>query len=268
MPSRFQSTNNNDLSSVDQLRPVKAQQSSSAMADPALLTVVSYNVHQCVGLDRRRDPSRIAQVLNELNADIIGLQEVHSESGSSAELHQMSYLAAQTNRTAIGGPIVTKTTGEYGNVLLTRHRVVNIRLIDLSVPGREARGAIDADIDTGHAIIRVIVSHLGLRVRERMYQTKRLLGRIAKEGTSPIIVLLDFNEWFPFGFPILRFNEEFGKAPAMRTFPSAMPIFSLDRVWVKPRRALVSVGRYVTPLSRIASDHLPLHATVDTAHLS
>ena len=265
MCARFQSTNFNDFPGVDQLGHMKGRESSAAAANPARLTVVSYNIHQCVGLDRCRDPSRIAQVLNELNADIIGLQEVHSESGGSAELHQMSYLAALTNRTAIAGPIITSTTGEYGNVLLTRHRVVNIRLIDLSVPGREARGAIDADIDTGHGVIRVIVSHLGLGVRERMYQTKRLLARIAKEEISPVIVLLDFNEWFPFGFPILRFNEEFGKAPAMRTFPSSMPIFSLDRVWVRPRRALVSVGRYITPLSRIASDHLPLHATVDTS---
>jgi len=229
----------------------------------ALFSAVSYNIHQCVGIDRRRDPARIAQIVNELDADVIGLQEVHSENGGPEESHQMQYLAQATRRTAIAGPMVMKANSEYGNVLLTRHPVIHTRRLDLSVPGREARGAIDVDIDTGHGVLRVIVSHLGLRVRERIYQTKRLLASIAKESTTPIIVLLDFNEWFPWAFPILRFNEEFGKAPAFRTFPSPAPIFSLDRIWVKPQGALVSVRRHITPLTRVASDHLPLHATID-----
>ena len=228
-----------------------------------LFSAVSYNIHQCVGIDRRRSPARIAQILNELDADVIGLQEVHSENNGTGESHQMEYLAQATGRTAIAGPMIARANGEYGNVLLSRHPVINTRRLDLSVPGREARGAIDADIDTGDGVLRVIVSHLGLRVRERIYQTKCLLAGIAKESTTPVIVLLDFNEWFPLAFPILRFNEEFGKAPSLRTFPSPAPIFSLDRIWVKPQRALVSVRRYITPLTRVASDHLPLHASID-----
>jgi endonuclease/exonuclease/phosphatase family metal-dependent hydrolase len=229
----------------------------------ALFSAVSYNIHQCVGMDRRRSPARIAQILKELRPDVVGLQEVHSENGGPEESHQMQYLAQATGLTAIAGPMILKANSEYGNVLLSRHPVVNTRRLDLSVPGREARGAIDVDIDTGHGLMRVIVSHLGLRVRERIYQTKRLLASIAKENTSPVIVLLDFNEWFPLAFPILRFNEEFGKAPSLRTFPSPAPILSLDRIWVKPQRALISVRRYITPITRVASDHLPLHASID-----
>jgi endonuclease/exonuclease/phosphatase family metal-dependent hydrolase len=228
-----------------------------------LFSAVSYNIHQCIGMDRRRSPARIAQVLKELNADVVGLQEVHSQNTGGEESHQMQYLAKATGYTAVAGPMIMKRNAEYGNVLLSRHPIINTRWLDLSVPGREARGAIDVDLDTGHGLLRVIVSHLGLRMRERMYQTKRLLASIAKESTTPVIVLLDFNEWFPLGFPILRFNEEFGKAPALRTFPSAAPIFSLDRIWVKPQQALVSVQRYITPLTRVASDHLPLRATID-----
>jgi endonuclease/exonuclease/phosphatase family metal-dependent hydrolase len=231
----------------------------------ALFSAVSYNIHQCVGMDRRRRPARIAQILKELDADVIGLQEVHSENNSTEESHQMQYLAQATGRTAIAGPMILRSNSEYGNVLLSRYPVISIRRLDLSVLGREARGAIDVDIDTGHGLLRVIVSHLGLRVRERIYQTKRLLAGIVAESTTPVIVLLDLNEWFPFGFPIMRFNEEFGKAPSLRTFPSPAPIFSLDRVWVKPQRALVSVRRYITPLTRIASDHLPLVACIDIA---
>jgi endonuclease/exonuclease/phosphatase family metal-dependent hydrolase len=228
-----------------------------------LLSVVSYNIHQCVGSDRRRDATRIATVLKELDADIIGLQEVHSAHDGTFEAYQMRYLAETTGYDVVSGPNITKSNSEYGNVLLTRHSVVRVRRLDLSVPGREARGAIDADIAIGERIVRVIVSHLGLGVRERRYQTKQLLGLLGQEKTSPIILLLDLNEWFPFGGPILRFNEEFGKAPCFRSFPSIFPLFPLDRVWVRPCAALLKVQPYVTSVTRVASDHLPLVATID-----
>lgn len=235
-------------------------------SQPALISAVSYNIHQCVGMDRRRDPSRIAEVLNELDVDIIGLQEVHSDD-TSEESHQMNYLAQATRRIAVAGPLILKAKGEYGNVLLSRYPVVNTRRLDLSVPRREARGAIDADIETPHGPVRVIVSHLGLGTRERYYQAKQLLGSIAQHTASPLIVLLDFNEWFPWGFPIRFFNEEFGKAPVFRTFPASRPVLALDRIWVKPRAALVSLRRHITPLTRVASDHLPLHAMVDPSQV-
>jgi len=160
---------------------------------PRLLSVVSYNIHQCVGSDRRRDATRIAAILKELNADIIGLQEVHSAHDGTFEAYQMRYLAETTGYHVVSGPNVTKTNSEYGNVLLTRHSVVRVSRLDLSVPGREARGAIDADIAIGNHVVRVIVSHLGLRARERRYQTKRLLGLLGQEKTSPIVALLDIS---------------------------------------------------------------------------
>jgi endonuclease/exonuclease/phosphatase family metal-dependent hydrolase len=228
-----------------------------------LLSVVSYNIHQCVGVDGRREPTRIAAILKELNPDIIGLQEVHSAHDGTFEAYQMRYLAEATGYEVVSGPNVTKNNSEYGNVLLTRHSVVRVQRLDLSVPGREARGAIDADIAVGKRTVRVIVSHLGLGIRERRYQTKRLLGLLGQEKTSPIVLLLDLNEWFPFGGPILRFNEEFGKAPCCRSFPSFFPLFSIDRIWVSPRAALLRVQPYLTRLTRVASDHLPLVATID-----
>src|SRR6266511_2340489 len=109
---------------------------------PRLLSVVSYNIHQCVGTDRRRDATRIAAILKELNADIIGLQEVHSAHDGTFEAYQLRYLAETTGNHVVSGPNVTKANSEYGNVLLTRHSVVRVNRLDLSVPGREARGAI------------------------------------------------------------------------------------------------------------------------------
>ena len=40
------------------------------------LTLVTYNIHACVGTDGRFEPARIAGVLRELDADVVALQEV------------------------------------------------------------------------------------------------------------------------------------------------------------------------------------------------
>jgi endonuclease/exonuclease/phosphatase family metal-dependent hydrolase len=236
---------------------------STAQKQSPLLSVLSYNIHQCVGLDGRRDATRIAGILKEVNADVVGLQEVHSAYDGTFEAYQTRYLAEATGYNVVNGPNVTKENSEYGNILLTRHEVVRVRRLDLSVPGREARGAIDADIAIGDRMVRVIVSHLGLGIRERRYQAERLIALLGQEKTMPVIVMLDLNEWFPVGAPILRFNEEFGKAPCLRSFPSVCPLFSLDRVWVKPRAALVGIQTHKTPVTRVASDHLPIVANID-----
>src|SRR2546426_12249992 len=85
---------------------------------PRLLSVVSYNIHQCVGSDRRRDATRIAAILKELNADIIGLQDKHSAHDGTFEAYQMLYLTETTGYHVVSGLNVTKTKIEYGNVLL------------------------------------------------------------------------------------------------------------------------------------------------------
>ena len=55
------------------------------------LKVATYNIHKCVGMDRRRSVEWIARVIEEIDPDIIALQEVVSEvidgAGRRAQLH-------------------------------------------------------------------------------------------------------------------------------------------------------------------------------------
>jgi endonuclease/exonuclease/phosphatase family metal-dependent hydrolase len=229
----------------------------------ALLTVASYNIHQCIGRDRKWHPGRVARVLQEIDADIVGLQEVHSRPGASVESYQVKYLADVTGFEAVAGTTMLKRDSEYGNVLLSRYPVLDVRRLDLSVPGREPRGALDAQIRHGDKTIRAIVSHLGLGFIERRCQMKQLLAAI-ENGTSDLCVLLmDHNEWLPWG-PVLRWcNHKFGHSHPIKTFPSGFPVFALDRIWVQPARALLRVERFMSAASRIASDHLPVRGTID-----
>lgn len=229
--------------------------------------VVSYNVHQCVGLDGRRAPERIARILRNLEADIVGLQEVDSQSDGDSASDQMRYLATATGLHAIAGPTMRRHAGHYGNVLLTRHPVRAVRRLDLSAPGREPRGALDVDLNLMGASVRVLVTHLGLRSAERRIQVQRLLAALSEDHSfdrsQPLIVLGDINEWFLMRSTLRWLDSRFGRTPAPRTFPSAFPLFALDRIWIQPRSALVTLDVCRTALTRIASDHLPLQATIN-----
>ncbi len=226
------------------------------------LRVVSYNIHQCVGTDRRRDPERVAAVLREIDADVIGLQEVDARPGAATDSMQMQYLAGALGLHAVAGPTIVRHDGHYGNALLSRRPVLDVRRVDLTVYRREPRAAIDADLDVGGAVVRVIVTHLGLLPGERRVQVRRLLDVLGAHDSNATVLCGDINEWFAVGRPLRWLNARLGRAAAVRTFPTFCPVFALDRLWVNPRAAAADVRAHVTPTSRVASDHLPLVADI------
>lgn len=225
-------------------------------------TALSYNIHECVGWDRRRDPARIAEIIRESGAQIVGLQEVYSDTSGAEELHQMNYLAQATGLRAVAGPSVERQNGHYGNVLLTSHRIVAVRKINLTYRRCEPRGAIDVDLDVDGKRLRVIVTHLGLSGAERRYQVGKLLVALSRRPSEAVIVMSDFNEWMPTGRSLRWIHSRLGKTALIRTFPSAFPVFALDRIWVSPPQALIALTCVKTSLTRIASDHLPLKAII------
>lgn len=226
-------------------------------------TAASYNIHRCIGLDARHDPERVARVIDELDTDFIGLQEVESRFGGAPDIHQLNFLAEETGFTAVAGSTILRPDSHYGNALLTRHTVREVRSVDVSVPGREPRGILDVDLDIHGQRVRVLVTHLGLGSRERRRQTRLLLETVAAHGDEPVVVLSDFNEWFPWRKPLRWMHRRLGHPPAPHTFPAAWPLMSLDRIWAAPRRNLVEVRVHSSPLARKASDHLPLKAVIE-----
>jgi endonuclease/exonuclease/phosphatase family metal-dependent hydrolase len=230
------------------------------------LRLATYNVHSGVGRDGRRDPARVAEVIRELDADIVALQEVESHHG---DLEVLELLGERTGMRALAGPTMLRPVGDYGNALLTRLPVLELHRLDLSVPGREPRGALDAMLESrghrqGHPL-RVIATHLGLRPAERRQQIQALLSALDPGIPGPTVLMGDLNEWFMWGRPLRRLHAHFGATPAPRTFPAHRPLFALDRIWVKPLHCLQRIAVHDSPLAREASDHLPLVAQLGLA---
>jgi endonuclease/exonuclease/phosphatase family metal-dependent hydrolase len=233
------------------------------LSDKRSLRLATYNVHSGVGRDGRRDPARIAAVIRELGADVVALQEVESHHG---DLEVLELLSERTGMRALAGPTMLRPVGNYGNALLTRLPVLELQRLDLSVPGREPRGALDATLAARGATLRVIATHLGLRPAERRQQIQTLLSAIDPGIPGPTVLMGDLNEWFMWGRPLRRLHAHFGETPAPRTFPAHRPLFALDRIWVKPLRCLQHIAVHDSPLAREASDHLPLLAQLGLSH--
>lgn len=224
------------------------------------LTLATYNIHRAVGSDGRRMPRRIVSVIREIDPDIVGLQEVDWREPESQVAAEFELLADLPGYTPAVGPNIRDHRGHYGNMLLARYPIRALRLIDLSEPGREPRGAIDADIETPGYRLRVIVTHLGLRGGERRRQAQKLRAALRAHPGQCTIVLGDFNDWLP-ATPTLRPLTELCRSNlAVRSYPARRPLLALDRILLHGHGQL-EVASHRSSLARVASDHLPLVGT-------
>ena len=73
------------------------------MSQVSKFRIVTYNVHKCVGVDRRLDPARIVSVLKEINADIVALQEVLAFTGATVKTIRLISLRADWGSTIAWG---------------------------------------------------------------------------------------------------------------------------------------------------------------------
>jgi len=224
------------------------------------VTLATYNIHRCIGMDGRRNPARVIELLKNLDADVIALQEVETPGTKGLDL--LSRLSEETGLTAIAGPTLLHNSHHYGNAMLTRAKIIAVRRFGLAHAGREPRGALDVDLKLGDLQFQVVATHLGLRPWERRRQISRLLKMFRQGEQRPTALLGDMNEWFPWGRPLRWLHEYFGKQPAPATFPARFPLFALDRVWIHPASALHSIEVPRVPFLRVASDHLPVRAFV------
>ena len=227
------------------------------------LCIASYNIHSSVGMDRRRKPSRIAAVIKQIGCAIIALQEVDNQPGDHDESMQLEYFAKTLGMTAVPGLRMIRKTGEYGNAILTRFPILDVRHHLLDYPRCEPRGAIDVHLDVHGRKVRVIAAHLGLRRKERAFQWTQILKEVAEESSVPTFVLGDMNEWYRGAATLKEAHRLFGEPPAPAAFPSFWPMLALTRIWIRPVQTIVSIDVHRSELAKVASDHLPVKATVD-----
>lgn len=222
------------------------------------MRIASYNIRRSIGRSGREDPELIARVLRELDAHVVALQEVGYRTSSSVDV--LRYLAGAMRAKAVEGVTLHDERGSYGNAVLSRLPILNVDRLDISVPRREPRGAIELTLEVETSEVQLVATHLGLRAGERRLQIERLLSRIETSSADVQILLGDLNEWFLWGRPLRWLQAVFGKMPAPATFPAHRPWFALDRLWVRPEDVVERLEAHDSPNARVASDHLPIVA--------
>ncbi len=237
---------------------------AAANAERSSIRVVTYNIHACVGVDRRYDPGRIAAVLQEVDADIACLQEVDVRRGAKLQGDQAAYLAEATGCQVILGAGPRGHRGRFANAILTRFPVAAARAIDLAVSDYEPRAALDAELIIDSRTLRVLATHFGLHAGERRLQASRLIAALDEPPTSghraerAVLLVGDLNEWRGRSGGIRALDRCLGPSAVRPTFPSWMPVLPLDRIYADGPAVLRNVHVYRSPLARLASDHLPL----------
>lgn len=239
---------------------------SGKQAAAGRLVISSYNIHRCYGRDGAYRPDRIRDVLRHIDADVVALQEVET---LVDEPGLLDYFCENSNWSHIHGPTLERADGDYGNVILTSLPVRSLRRIDISQRRREPRGAFLATLGDERWSFDLVATHLGLRPGERRAQVRLLLKTLQEtadnaSGSACTVLMGDLNEWFLWGRPLRFLEQYFDPTPSPATWPARFPLFALDRIWVEPRQRLLRVKAVDTPLTRVASDHLPLVAELDS----
>jgi endonuclease/exonuclease/phosphatase family metal-dependent hydrolase len=225
------------------------------------MKVASYNIHKCRGTDGRTRPERILEVLKELDADLIALQEVDRRFGRKDGLLNPEAIRRETGMRLLVQSDMPQGHGWHGNALLVRAEPSFYQRRRLRLPGFEPRGAIVAELDLGEGDFRVIAAHLGLLRKSRLDQASALLKAHREMSPMPTILMGDFNEWRNRRRSSLSILEStFGSGASPRSFPSRRPIFALDRILGWPEGLISELAVHASPLARVASDHLPLTA--------
>ena len=237
------------------------------------LRVASYNIHKCRGLDRRVKPARILEVIRELDADVVALQEIMNVASDDPRRGQARYLAAELseyswcfgdNRTHQGGP--------YGNMTLSRFPIRLFRNYDVTWRKRERRGCLRSDLALDQKnVVHFFNVHLGTGFLERRHQARKLVSAdILRHGKigGPKIIAGDFNEWTR-GLASRLMGENFRSVElkqflkSRRTYPGILPFLHLDHIYFDHGFELRNFRLHRTRTALIASDHLPIVADME-----
>jgi endonuclease/exonuclease/phosphatase family metal-dependent hydrolase len=241
--------------------------------------ILTYNVHRCVGVDRRLDVGRVAAVIAAEAPDIVVLQEVDVGRARTGGVDQAHRLAQRLGMTHRFNAALTVEEELYGDAILT---ALPERLIKAGplpgyarIPQLEPRGALWVAVDLGGGVeLQVINTHLGLVPQEQQLQAAALAGPAwlgSDRRRDPLMLVGDFNATSAtVAYRTLARRLKDAHALCRRrgriaTFPSSMPVLRIDHVFVSPGLRILAMASPADPLARLASDHLPLVVDFEVA---
>ena len=252
--------------------------------ESGLIKVLSYNIHYGVGMDSNKDLERIAAVINELNPDIVGLQEV-------ADSTMVAELAKMTNMEGIFGASteveppnlyrlldipVPKAQLHYGDGILSKYPFKYIGNLSIPSASSSRYQAMCIEVDLSERLklnkaVRFITTHFDYLETIGSKMSRKAAVEVIEEAfiddtieipyiltgdlnaipESAILKLLEQKGWV---------EEDLGKE--LFTVPSVSPRKQIDYVLVRPETEWRIVDIRVIE-EELASDHRPILMTLE-----
>ncbi|UAK23578.1 endonuclease/exonuclease/phosphatase family protein [Sphingomonas nostoxanthinifaciens] len=227
-----------------------------------MVLIASYNIRKAIAADRRRRPERILDVLAEIGADVVLMQEADRRFGERHSAIPFHMLAEQGRYRAVPYDIRHGSIGWHGNAVLVSHAVEIVRHQPFHLPALEPRGAVLADLRVGGRDLRVVGMHLDLSGLVRRRQARAILAQLDEQTEAlPTLLAGDLNEWTSGGC-LRDFGGHHVPVPLGPSFHARRPVGRLDRMFVSRGVRVEASGVHSSMLTRTASDHLPVWARI------
>lgn len=223
------------------------------------MRVMTWNIHGCIGLDGRRDPERVAAGVGRVRPDIFAVQEINIRGRHRDAVHLLDRIAEHAGDNRYEAYTITDGDRQYGIALYSHWDIHSVTVHDLAWRRREPRRAIDAVVETPVGPVRVLATHLGLSIAERVTQISTLASAVGPAPEVPTILLGDFNDWRLPGRIGRVFRDSLPGQLAPRSYPAGFPVFPLDRIMVSRHLAIEPVP---VRIPAVASDHQAVAADV------
>lgn len=225
------------------------------------LRLASYNVRKSVGLDYRRDPGRILDIINRLDADVVALQEVDRRLGPRPTSIDKAFVETNTDFQIAELAQNDVSLGWHGNAVLVRKGFTIHALERLNLPGLEPRGAVRVDVGDATKRVSVVGVHLGLLRRNRRAQLGIIRDHLESSGLCDSVIMGDFNEWSS-TTGLEPLEDDFRVVSPGKSFHSARLLAGLDRFALGRGLDLLDAGVDQSERAKIASDHLPVWSDI------
>jgi len=228
------------------------------------LRVMTYNIHVGVGMDKKLDLQRIADVINRERPDLVGLQEVDRGVKRTEGKDEIAELAALTRMEYAFAPNLDYQGGKYGVAILSRFPIKSsVHRMFENKREAERRGMLQVEVEVDRRRLTFVTTHLDYQFEDgRLFETEQLLKYLA-DVKPPLIVVADLND-VPSGsaYQLMRakFDDAWITSRAKGdgfSYPADKPGKRIDHIFYSSKAIRAKKAWVVESL---ASDHIPVVA--------
>ena len=256
------------LTGAGVFRSPAARISVITTASTHTLRVMTYNIHVGVGMDKKLDLARIADVINSQKPDLVGLQEVDRGVQRTQRIDEIVEIARLTRMNYDFAFNLRYQGGQYGVAILSRFPIISMdhRLYQ-NLREAERRGFIRGEVIVGGRIINFVTTHLDYQYEDgRLFESQQLLAAL-KDIKGPLIVVGDFND-IPSGqaYQLMRtkFDDAWAESRAIEdgfSYPADKPSKRIDYIFFRSADRVRSKRAWI--VQTLASDHVPVVADLE-----